>query len=244
MHRTHQPTPLPRRETLAESDAHHLGDGPGIGVAVSTGQARVDTTSSETGWRALFWEAFRRSKNAMVLLDGERRHVDVNRAYLELLSYPREKLIGRPIYELIADGPLMSAPEWRALLRRGRFTGVAELVRGDGRWVRLEFAGNPEIVTGRQLVLFVAMRAGRAARRRPGDVVYPTEASALSNRELDVIRLIADGLTGPEVAEELQLAHNTVRTHVRNAMVKSGAHSRAQLVALALAAGLVLNRPR
>jgi DNA-binding NarL/FixJ family response regulator len=55
-----------------------------------------------------------------------------------------------------------------------------------------------------------------------------------------VIRLLANGLTGPEIAEELQLAHNTVRTHVRNGMAKSGTRSRAQLVALALAEGLYL----
>ena len=54
-----------------------------------------------------------------------------------------------------------------------------------------------------------------------------------------MVRLLALGLTGPEVAEELQLAHNTVRTHVRNAMAKSGARSRAQLVARAVGEGTV-----
>ena len=209
---------------------------------MSTGEATIDTTSGEAGWQALFWEAFRRSKNAMVLLDGERRYVNVNGAYVALLGYPKEKLIGRPIYALVADGPLMSAPEWRALLRRGRFTGAAELVRADGRRVPVEFAGHPEIVTDHQLVLFVAMRTGRSARRRPGEAVDPAERTPLSTRELEVIRLLADGLTGPEVAGELQLAHNTIRAHVRNAMKKSGTRSRAQLVALALADGLVLNK--
>jgi len=209
---------------------------------VSTGQASIETESGETGWVALFWEAFRRSKNAMVLLDDERRHVDANDAYLALLGYPKEQLIGRPVYELVADGPLISAQEWRALLRRGEFTGVAELLCADGRRVAVEFAGHPEIVTGRQLVLFVAMRTGRPARRSSGETIYPPERPSLSSRELDVIRLLADGLTGPEVADELQLAHNTVRTHVRNAMVKSGARSRAQLVVLALAEGLYFNQ--
>jgi PAS domain S-box-containing protein len=177
----------------------------------------------------------------MLLLDGARRHVEVNGAYLALVGYPKEKLIGRPAYELVADGPLMSAPEWRALLRRGEFAGAAELVCADGRRVAVEFAGHPEIVTGRQLVLFVAMRTGRFSRRGSEETLSPAERRTLSRRELDVIRRLADGLTGPEVAEELHLAHNTVRTHVRNSMVKLGAHSRAQLVALALAEGLFLN---
>ena len=39
-----------------------------------------------SGWASLFWQAFRRSRNAMVLLDEQRRHVDVNGAYLQLLG--------------------------------------------------------------------------------------------------------------------------------------------------------------
>lgn len=202
---------------------------------------RIDTAVDESGWSALFWEAFRRSKNPMVLLDGERRHVDANGAYLALVDFPKQKLIGRPVYELVADGPLMSVPEWRALLRRGEFSGVAELIRADGHRLPVEFAGHPEIVTGRQLVLFVAVKTGRSARLRSGEMTWVTERPVLSNRELEVIRLLADGLTGPEVADELQIAHNTVRTHVRNAMLKSGTRSRAQLVALSLAEGLFFN---
>ena len=46
---------------------------------------------------------------------------------------------------------------------------------------------------------------------------------------------VLSGFSGPEVAEELRIAHNTVRTHTRNAMTKVGARSRAQLVAMSLA---------
>src|SRR5436190_13431937 len=45
------------------------------------------------------------------------------------------------------------------------------------------------------------------------------------------------GSTGREIAEELQISHNTVRTHAFNAMTKLHARSRAQLVAKALAGG-------
>jgi DNA-binding CsgD family transcriptional regulator len=47
------------------------------------------------------------------------------------------------------------------------------------------------------------------------------------------------GATGPEIAEDLHISHDTVRSHVRNAMTKLGARSRAHLVAKALAAGLI-----
>ena len=56
----------------------------------------------------------------------------------------------------------------------------------------------------------------------------------LSEREREIVRLVALGSTGPEIADELHIAHDTVRTHVRNAMTKVGARSRAQLVAKVL----------
>ena len=43
-----------------------------------------------------------------------------------------------------------------------------------------------------------------------------------------------------EIADELHLSHDTVRTHIRNAMAKTGARSRAHLVAKALGEGLVV----
>lgn len=203
--------------------------------------------ANDSGWSGLFWQAFTRSRNAMVLLDDQRRHVEVNGAYLALVGHPRRELIGRPVYELFAHGPTASPQEWEAALGQKQFTGVAEVVCAGGQHVMVEYAGHPEVVTGRRLVLFVALRTARAGRSLPEPAPSATTAGSppataapgLSSRELDVIRLLALGLTGPEVAAELQLAHNTVRTHVRNAMAKSGTRSRAQLVARALGDGIV-----
>ena len=203
--------------------------------------AAPEFVAADIGWAALFWEAFTRSKNAMVLLDDHRRHVEVNGAYLTLLGYRRADLIGRPSYDLVAGGPLVSAREWHALLHREHFTGTADLICADGHRVSVQFAGHPELVTGRQLVLFVAIKAARAGRQHHDGTPPRSDCVALSRRELEVVRLLAVGLSGPEVAEELHLAHNTVRTHVRNAMAKVGARSRAQLVARTLGEGLAWN---
>jgi PAS domain S-box-containing protein len=199
----------------------------------------IRAAPNDSGWSGLFWQAFTRSRNAMVLLDDQRRHVEVNGAYLALIGYQRRELIGRPVYELLAHGPLATTQQWEAALAQRQFTGQAEIVGAGGQHVMVEFAGHPEVVTGRRLVLFVVLRTARAGRTLPETPASPAETRALSNRELDVVRLLALGLTGPEVAEELQLAHNTVRTHVRNAMAKSGARSRAQLVARAVGEGIV-----
>ena|ERR1700712_3141402 len=193
-----------------------------------------------TGWPALFHDAFKRSRNAMVLLDDERLQIEANPAYLELLGYGSAAVIGHPVYEFIADGPRLSAAEWRVLIAKDEFSGVADLVRADGRTVAIQLAGHPETVTGRRLVLFVAMNTTQPGRRSheevPAGPVQP-----LSRREQEVVGLIGQGSTGPEIAEELRISHNTVRTHAFNAMTKMNARSRAHLVAKALATGVSIH---
>ena len=188
------------------------------------------------GWAALFSSAFNASRNAMVLLDEQRRHVDVNGAYLKLAGYTRDEVIGRPVWEYVAGGPLQTDRQWERALARGELSGQAGLVCADGTIATVQYAGHTEVITGRRLVLFVVLstsRWGRHSRRDP----KPGAREALSPREREIVRLVAAGETGPEIAEHLHISHATVRTHVRNAMAKVGARSRAHLVAKALGEG-------
>jgi DNA-binding CsgD family transcriptional regulator len=59
----------------------------------------------------------------------------------------------------------------------------------------------------------------------------------LTERESQVLSLLADGRSGAQIAAELVLSPETVRTHVRNAMSKLGATTRSHAVALALQRG-------
>jgi DNA-binding CsgD family transcriptional regulator len=52
----------------------------------------------------------------------------------------------------------------------------------------------------------------------------------LSPREVDVLRLVADGRTNAEISELLFLSLNTIKSHIRSAYLKIGAESRAQAV--------------
>lgn len=61
----------------------------------------------------------------------------------------------------------------------------------------------------------------------------------LTERETEVLRLVAKGLTAKQVAERLVLSHRTVENHVQNTLVKLQLHNRAQLVRYALERGLV-----
>lgn len=56
----------------------------------------------------------------------------------------------------------------------------------------------------------------------------------LTRREREILGLLAEGLSGAQIAGKLVLSPETVRTHVRNAMAKLGASTRSQAVALAL----------
>ncbi|HEV3001312.1 MAG TPA: response regulator transcription factor [Solirubrobacteraceae bacterium] len=68
-------------------------------------------------------------------------------------------------------------------------------------------------------------------------VAPPTPRGRLTAREREILQLIASGRSGEAVAEELFLSGETVRTHVRNAVAKLGASSRAHAVAIALQRG-------
>ena len=60
---------------------------------------------------------------------------------------------------------------------------------------------------------------------------------SLSNREREIMSLLAEGLTGEEVADRLFLSAETVKTHVRNAMNKLEARNRVHAIAIALRQG-------
>jgi LuxR family maltose regulon positive regulatory protein len=54
----------------------------------------------------------------------------------------------------------------------------------------------------------------------PKSVQRVTAADSLSDRELQVLRLLNSELTGPEIARELFVSHNTVRTHTKHIFTK------------------------
>jgi PAS domain S-box-containing protein len=191
------------------------------------------------GWPGLFATAFERSRNAMLLTDAQRVIVDANPALLALLGRPRKAVVGRPVFDFAAKGPLASEENWQSALAAGRFTGEGRLLQGGGGTMAVQWAASVETVTGHRLVLFVALSTSRwGARFRSGDA-NGGEGRQLTPREKEIVHLVALGAAGPEIADELSIAHDTVRTHVRNAMSKVGARSRAHLVAKALAEGHV-----
>jgi DNA-binding CsgD family transcriptional regulator len=75
----------------------------------------------------------------------------------------------------------------------------------------------------------------------PSQTLTPNQAlvEPLSERELEILELVAEGLTNREIASRLYLAVNTVKAHTRNIYGKLGVHSRTQAVARARALGVL-----
>jgi NarL family two-component system response regulator LiaR len=61
----------------------------------------------------------------------------------------------------------------------------------------------------------------------------------LTDRELDILRLMVDGLSNPEIAKKLFVSRSTVKFHVSNVLMKLGATSRTEAVSMALHEKLV-----
>jgi LuxR family transcriptional regulator, maltose regulon positive regulatory protein len=68
---------------------------------------------------------------------------------------------------------------------------------------------------------------------QPKPAMHPDLIEALSERELDVLRLLASDLGGPEIARELAISENTMRTHTKNIYEKLGVNNRRAAVSRA-----------
>ena len=73
----------------------------------------------------------------------------------------------------------------------------------------------------------------------PGPSGVPDRLAALTDREREVLALVAGGLSNDEIAERLVVSPLTAKTHVNRAMAKLAARDRAQLVVIAYQCGLV-----
>ena len=195
----------------------------------------VDDTRSD--WETLFWAVFAESRNAMAIADAERLVVSANAAFEHLVGRPEEVLVGRPIDEALPTPDQESiGRHWQATLARGESHGVQEIVAADGSRLAVSSAAHVAHVGGRLVVLVVLMdetsdEGDRAAASAPD--------TGLTPREREVVALLAGGATSREIADDLYISSETVRTHVRNAMAKTGTRTRAHLVAAAICRGLL-----
>jgi two-component system nitrate/nitrite response regulator NarL len=133
-----------------------------------------------------------------------------------LAAVVRERLGTRVV--LVVAGP---GPEACALLGDGAAGVLSRRVTPDALRVAVHRVarGGVALCEEAQAAVAVEFRARRV-----------TERPLLSPREQQVLGLVADGLSAPEIARRLQLATSTVRTHHKHLLAKLEARDRAQLV--------------
>lgn len=169
----------------------------------------------------------RRERPDVVLMDVRMPHVDGIQATRQLMTLDRPPtVLVVTTFEnddYVYDALLAGAGGF--LLKRTRPDDLVQAVR---------------LVAAGESLLFPAAIRTLAARRRTRTAVPGIER--LTEREGDVLRLMTRGLSNGEIAAELVVSQETVKTHVGNVLSKLGARDRTQAVIAAYESGYVSPR--
>lgn len=149
--------------------------------------------------------------------------VEAARAICKAL--PQVKVLMLTVSETDAD--LFGAIEAGATGYLLKEVGPEELVEA----VHQAYAG--------QAILSPAVASKVLQRVREPTQSTSAETPLLTPREVEVIRLLAQGLTNQEIAQRLVVAESTIKTHIRNILRKTHTHNRAEIVARAMQMGLI-----
>lgn len=211
------------------------------------GDRRPDSSPTASA-RGSFWDVFEHSRVPMALVDANRQVVAVNDAALEPFGYSRAEVIGTVAGSTLVDEePSLADGPWEQLLRTNAMYAQRVVRHRGGRPMRVSYAGHGMTIADEWVALIVTL----SARFEPdGANLIGTEAgeapvslgAGLTRREREIVRMIALGANTTRIAAALYLSPATVRTHVKNAMQKTSARTRAHLVAIVMCEGLVDER--
>ena len=175
----------------------------------------------------------------LVLMDERRRFTHANTAACMTLRLGLGDLLSRRAPDIVLPFAMTTfETAWAEMCDSGHVAVEAlALEGGDKAPVTVAARGVAEALPG----LFLA---GFAPGSLSGDelAIFPDAsqpATPLTPRELELLRLAADGLCGPTIADELVLSRATVRTHFENIYRKLDVHDRAGAVGKAMRLGLI-----
>lgn len=164
----------------------------------------------------------------------------------ERLLRPPQPPLGCPCFNVICgrnrEGRPFCSPDCpaSAAIRHARAVEAVDLQIGpdEGRWVRLFVAPLDLGADSRPLIHIAFEMTERAsAERFVGRVAERTRKAsarrlaALSNREREVLALLAQDKTARAVADELHISYATVRNHIQHVLAKMDAHSMLEAIA-------------
>src|SRR3954452_4447291 len=184
---------------------------------------------------ALLWGFMDTAPVALIAADDDRHMLRVNRRWTDLTGYGADASTTMRIDDLLAPESRPGIEmRWSDLLGTGLATARIVILRPAHVRVSIRYSGFANVLAGVHVAACLVepgqdTRALRPARAR--------RAGQLTRREQESLRLGAMGMTTTAAADQLGISPETVRTHVRNAMNKLGARTRAQAIAVAMRAG-------
>jgi DNA-binding CsgD family transcriptional regulator len=185
--------------------------------------------------KEILWAFLDTAPVALMAADDNRQIVRVNARWSDLTGYDADVAVGMRIDDLLAPESRPGIEmRWSDLLGTGLATARVVILRPDHVRVAVRYGAFANVLGGVHIGAYLAepgqdTRALRPARAR--------RAGQLTRREQESLRLVAMGMTTTAAADQLGISPETVRTHVRNAMNKLGARTRAQAIAVAMRDG-------
>jgi DNA-binding NarL/FixJ family response regulator len=163
--------------------------------------------------------------------------MDLHMPVLDGVAATRRLRVEQPGVRVLALTTFDDDEDVFAALRAGALGYLLKDVSADRLVEAVQAAARGESVLQPSVAAKVVARFAQlddAPRARPQPLVVP-----LSDRELDVLRLLADGRSNREIATALFLAEGTVKNHVTNVLAKLGARDRTQAALRARALDLL-----
>ncbi len=210
-----------------------------------------------------------RSADGVFAVDAEQRIVFWSAVTEELLGCPATEVLGRYCYEVILgndyEGHAFCRRECPAIeaARQGRGVPNYDIAcrrNGDEVWLNVSIVPVPDSVAGEAVAIHMVRdvsqrrRSERLAQAAIETVTrfmpensyaeveakpYPVPVPSLTAREIEVLRLLADGLGTQALAQGLALSEATVRNHIQRLLAKIGVHSRLEAVIYGTRHGLI-----
>lgn len=169
-----------------------------------------------------------------------------------LMDIRMPRLDGLEATRRILGDPVAQKPRVLVLTTFDADEYVYEALAAGASGFMLKDADPEQLVEGVRVVAHGdALLAPRITRRLIAEFsarpevrrAHPAELSSLTERELEILTLVARGLSNSEIARDLVISPATAKTHVSRVMMKLHARDRAQLVVMAYESGLVTPGP-
>ena len=169
--------------------------------------------------------------------------MDVRMPGMDGLTATREVLAAHPESRIVILTTFDDDEYVYEALRAGASGFLLKSVEGDALVAAVRVVAAGEALLAPEVTRRVIEQFARTAPLRDEDHVPSAEAIGdLSDREVEVLRLMARGLSNQEIASQLYVSSTTVKTHVSHILTKLGVRDRVQAVVEAYDSGIVVPR--